>query len=233
MKKYGYKQSNSDHTLFLRHKEDRVTCLIIYVDDMIITENDKSEIKKLKEGLCEEFEMKDLGNLETWMIDCKLTDTPMITNQKLFMKTKSKLANRDMYQRMVGKLIYISHTFPDITYAIRVVSQFMHQPQIFTDADWARDKGNRRSTSGYFSLVRGNLVTWKSKKQKVVFLSSAEAKFKGIAKGLAEALWIRKLMSKIGFPSKESIRIMSDNKAAIQISENHVQHDITKHVEVD
>nr|GFA28177.1 putative copia-type protein [Tanacetum cinerariifolium] len=97
----------------------------------------------------------------------------------------------------------------------------------------AGDKGNRRSTSGYFSLVGGNLITWKSKKQKVVSLSSAEAEFRGITKGLAEALWIRKLVSEIGFPSKERIQIMSDNKAAIQISENHVQHDRTKHVEVD
>nr|GEV30153.1 putative reverse transcriptase, RNA-dependent DNA polymerase [Tanacetum cinerariifolium] len=86
---------------------------------------------------------------------------------------------------------------------------------IFTDADWAGDKENRRSTSGYFSLVGGNLVTWKNKKQKVVSLSSAEAEFRGIAKGLVEALWIRKLVSKIGFPPKESIQIMSDNKAAI------------------
>nr|GEX59160.1 putative reverse transcriptase, RNA-dependent DNA polymerase [Tanacetum cinerariifolium] len=148
---------------------------------------------------------------ETGMIDCKPADTPMITNQKLFMKTKAKLANRDRYQRMAGKLIYLSHTRPDIAYAVGVVSQFMHQPQvdhmhvvlrivrylkgttshgvlfktnghlnikIFTDADWARDKGNRRSTFGYFSLVGGNLVTWKSKLQKVISLSSVEAEFR-------------------------------------------------------
>nr|GEU96267.1 putative RNA-directed DNA polymerase [Tanacetum cinerariifolium] len=266
MKKYRYKQSNLDHILFLRHIGDRVTCLIIYVDDMIITGNDESEIKKLKEGLCAEFKMKDLGNLryflgievmrsphgificqkkyildllaETRMIDCKPADTPMITNQKLFMKTKAKLDNRDMYQRMVGKLINLSYTRSDIAYAVGVVSQFMHQPQvdhmhavlrivrylkgttshgvlfktnghlniqIFTDADWAGVKGNKRSTSGYFSLVGG----------------------------LVEALWIRKLVSETGFSPKESIRIMSDNKADIQISENLVQHDRTKHVEVD
>nr|GEV06247.1 hypothetical protein [Tanacetum cinerariifolium] len=107
------------------------------------------------------------------------------------------------------KLIYLYHTRPDIAYAVGV---------IFTVADWAGDKGNKISTFGYFSLVGGNLVTWKSKKQKVISLSNDEAEFKGIAKGLAEALWIRKLVSKIGFPPKESIRIMSDNKAAIQIS---------------
>nr|GEU75879.1 DNA-directed DNA polymerase [Tanacetum cinerariifolium] len=139
----------------------------------IITGNDESEIKKLKEGLSVEFKMKDLGNLrhlfgievmrssqgificqkkyildllaKTGTIDYKPVDTPMITNQKLFMKTKAKLANRDRYQRMVGKLIYLSHTRLDIAYAVGVVSQSMHQPQIFTDADWAGDKENRRS----------------------------------------------------------------------------------------
>ncbi|GKB43255.1 putative RNA-directed DNA polymerase [Tanacetum coccineum] len=239
MKKYGYKQSNTDHTLFLSHRGDRVTCLIIYVDDMIITENDESA----------EFEMKDLGNLryflgievmrsqqgificqkkyildlqaETRMIGCKPADTHMITNQKLFMKTKAKHADRDRYLKGTTGHGVLFKTNGHLNI------------QIFTDADWAGDKGNRRSTLGYLSLVGGNLVTWKSKKQKLISLSSVEAELRGIAKGLAEALWIRKLVSEIGFPPKESTRIMSDNKVAIQISENPVQHDRTKHVEVD
>nr|GEX54076.1 putative reverse transcriptase, RNA-dependent DNA polymerase [Tanacetum cinerariifolium] len=271
---YGLKQSPrawfGRFTLAIKRK-NRVTCLIIYVDDMVITGNDEKEIKKLKEGLFAEFEMKDLRNLkyflgievlrspkgificqkkyildllaEIGMINCKPADTPMMVNQKLFMEKKAKLADRNRYQRLVGKLIYLSHTRPDIAHAVGVVSRFMHQPQVahmnaalrivrylkgtaghgvlfrsnghlniqmYTDADWAGDKGNRRSTSGYFSLVGGNLVTWRSKKQKVVSLSSAEAEFRGIAKGLAEALWIRKLVSEIGFPPRGSTQIMCD-----------------------
>ncbi|XP_076926353.1 uncharacterized protein LOC143589490 [Bidens hawaiensis] len=111
MKKYGFKQSNSDHTLFLKQNGKLITYLIIYVDDMIITGNDEEEVKKLKENLSTEFEMKDLGRLkyflgievlrskkgifirqkkyvlellaETGMIDCKPTDTPMMANLKL------------------------------------------------------------------------------------------------------------------------------------------------------
>nr|GEV46623.1 putative ribonuclease H-like domain-containing protein [Tanacetum cinerariifolium] len=192
---YGLKQS--PRAWFGRG--DRVTCLIIYVDDMIITGNDENEIKKLKEGLCAEFEMKDLGNLRSHACSFKNCQIYKGNHQSWSVVQKNGHLNI----------------------------------QIFTDADWAGDKGNRRLTSGYFSLVGGNLVTRKSKKQKVVSLSSAEAGFRGIAKGLAEALWIRKLMSEIRFPPKESIRIMSDNKAAIQILENPVQHDKTKHVEVD
>ncbi|KAM0055171.1 putative RNA-directed DNA polymerase [Helianthus debilis subsp. tardiflorus] len=294
MKGYGFRQSNSDHTLFLKRTGKFVTCLIIYVDDMIITGNDEEEIKKLKKSLFTEFEMKDLGRLkyflgievlrsqqgificqkkyiidllaEIGMIDCKPVDTPIMTNQKLCIEEGKNLADKEQYQRLVGKLIYLSHTRPDIAYAVGVVSQFMHQPQTdhmdavlriikylkgtvghgilfrpnrhlkiqaYTDADWAGNKDDRRSTSGYFTLVGGNLVTWKSKKQKVVALSSAEAEFRGIARGLAEVLWIHKLLSEIGFLQTEPSKIMCDNQAAIQISENPVQHDRTKHVEVD
>jgi hypothetical protein len=63
MKKYGFQQSNSDHTLFLKHQRDKVTALIIYVDDMIITGDDLEEISRLQEHLATEFKMKNLGGL--------------------------------------------------------------------------------------------------------------------------------------------------------------------------
>nr|GFA86961.1 putative reverse transcriptase, RNA-dependent DNA polymerase [Tanacetum cinerariifolium] len=106
MKRYGFKQSNSVHTLFLKNRKNHVTCLIIYVDDMVITGNDEEAIKRLKEGLFKEFEIKDLRNLkyflgievlrspkgificqkkyildilaEIGMINCKPVDTPMM-----------------------------------------------------------------------------------------------------------------------------------------------------------
>ena len=102
----------------------------------------------------------------------------------------------------------------------------------YTDADWAGNPNDRKSTAGYLTFIGGNLVTWKSKKQKVVALSSAEAEFRGIKSGLTEILWLRRLMKEINFsPSK--CQLYCDNKAAISISQNPVQHDRTKHVEVD
>ncbi|WJZ84429.1 hypothetical protein VitviT2T_004033 [Vitis vinifera] len=58
MRKYGFQQSNSDHTLFLKHQVGKITALIIYVDDMIITGADVEEISRLQEQLSTEFEMK-------------------------------------------------------------------------------------------------------------------------------------------------------------------------------
>jgi len=123
---------------------------------MIITGSDIEEISQLKNNLFREFEMKDLGGLkyflgievirsnkgifisqrkyimdllaETGMVDCKPIDTPMQVNHGLKFEEGANLADKERYQRLVGKLIYLSHTRPDIAYAVGVISQFMHQP---------------------------------------------------------------------------------------------------------
>lgn len=72
----------------------------------------------------------------------------------------------------------------------------------YTDADWEGSVDERKSTTGYFTFVGGNLVPWRSKKQNVVFLSSAEDEFREMAKGLCQLLWLKRLLIEIGiFPS--------------------------------
>ncbi|CAL2259305.1 unnamed protein product [Prunus armeniaca] len=265
MKMFGYRQANTDHTLFIKHRAGKVTLLIIYVDDMIVTGDDTVEIEELQKHLASEFEMKDLGSLkyflgvevtrskhglflsqrkyvmdllaDTGMLNCKPADTPIVGNHKLGVYVDQVPTNRERYQRLVGRLIYLSLTRPDIAYAVSVASQFMHSPsedhiaavmrilsylksapgrgllfkknghldmEGYTDADYAGNITDRRSTSGYFTFVGGNLVTWYNKKQNVVSRSSAESEYRGIAQG-----------------------------SAFEIANNPVQHDRTKHVEVD
>ncbi|CAL8168935.1 unnamed protein product [Prunus armeniaca] len=67
MKKYGYEESNADHTLFLKRKNGKLATLIIYVDDMIVTGDDLDEIGKLKGYLAFEFAMNDLGGLKYFL----------------------------------------------------------------------------------------------------------------------------------------------------------------------
>ena len=67
MIKHGFKQSLFDHTLFTKRRGDKITCLIIYVDDMIIAWDDVEEISNLKTNLFKEFDMKDLGPLKYFL----------------------------------------------------------------------------------------------------------------------------------------------------------------------
>ncbi|KAM1530006.1 hypothetical protein ACFX1Z_019153 [Malus domestica] len=294
MKFFGYKQSNLDHTLFLKHKKGKITAFIVYVDDMVVTGNDPEEKAALQKYLTSEFEMKDLGALkyflgievarsqqgiflsqrkyvldiltETGMLACKPVDTPIELNYKLGEYPDQIPTNKERYQRIVDKLIYLAHTRPDIAYAVNMISQFMHAPSEthmdavnrilrylksargkglmftkhdhldvkgYTDADWIGDVTNRRSTSGYFVIVGGNLVSWRSKKQKVVARSSDEAEYRSMAHGVCELLWVKNLLRDLGFRPKHAMRLHCDNKAAIDIAHNPVQHDRTKHVEVD
>ncbi|KAK0589003.1 hypothetical protein LWI29_008378 [Acer saccharum] len=131
--------------------------LIVYVDDMIITGNSEMEIQNLKPFLATEFEIKDLGNLkyflgmevarskaeifinqrkyrldllrETRMIDCKPVDTPMDSITKLGLIEDSPPVDKGRYQRLVGKLIYLSHTRPDIAFSVSSISRFMNNPK--------------------------------------------------------------------------------------------------------
>ena len=67
MKAFGYRQSNSDHPLFIKRKSGKITALIIYVDDMVVTGDDPKEMEALQRYLSSEFEMKDLGQLKYFL----------------------------------------------------------------------------------------------------------------------------------------------------------------------
>jgi hypothetical protein len=286
----GYKQS----TLFYKRHEGKLAILIVYVDDIVITGDNEEEIEHLKGKLAQGFEVKDLGKLryflgievsrskkkgiylsqrkyvldllkETGLVGCRPTPTPIERNHRLMSEAGSPV-DRERYQRLVGKLIYLSHTRPDIAFAVSVVSQFMHDPrtrhmdaviriirylkgcpgrgllyssngnlqvECYTDADWAGALDDRRSTSGYCAFVGGNLVTWRSKKQSVVARSTAEAEFRSMAHGVCEVLWLRILLMELGLFESKPLMLYCDNKAALDIANNPIQHDRTKHIEID
>jgi len=288
----GYKQCNGDHTVFYRHSGSHVTILAVYVDDMIITGDDSLEISRLKKNLSNEFEVKDLGQLryflgieiarsprgivlsqrkyvldlldETGMLECRPASTPIEQNHRICAQYGDPV-DKERYQRLVGRLIYLCHTRPDITFAVSVVSRYMHDPRSghldavyrilrylknspgkglwfkrnchfgvegYCDADWANCLDDRRSTSGYCIFVGGNLVSWRSKKQPVVSRSTAEAEFRAMSVCLSEMLWVKNLLTELKL-MQGTLKLWCDNKSAISIANNPVQHDRTKHVEID
>ena len=103
----------------------------------------------------------------------------------------------------------------------------------YCDADWAGDRADRRSTTGYCTFIGGNLVTWKSKKQKVVSCSSAEAEYRAMLKLTNELVWIKGILKHLEIDQATPMTMHCDNQAAIHIASNSVFHERTKHIEVD
>ncbi|RVW49190.1 Retrovirus-related Pol polyprotein from transposon TNT 1-94 [Vitis vinifera] len=181
--------------------------------------NNPEERKALRNYLSREFKMKDLGPLK-YFLGIEVLD-----------QVKEFYVSKKEDTETCGKINVLSSYKTNLAYALSVVSQYMHNPG--EQHMNAVMRILRRSTSGYFTFVGGNLVTWKSKKQNVVARSSAEAEFRGMALGLCEALWLRLLLQDLGYLSRQPIRLFCDNKVACDIAHNPVQHDRTKHVEVD
>ena len=288
----GYHQARGDHALFIKYgTTGMVTIILVYVDDIIVTGGDAREIRRLTTSLSEQFEMKALGQLkyflgievaysesgislsqhkytldllqETGQLGCKPTTTPLDVNIKIGKGDDGAAVDKLFYQRLIGKLIYLNHTRPDISYAVSLLSQFMSESyeihllaayrilsylkftvgqgvlftrdgglslEAYTDSDWAGSVVDRRSTSGYCTFLGGSLITWRSKKQKEVSLSSAEAELRALKRGVSECRWLKHLLEDIGLYDGKGVKLFCDNQSALAIVKNPVQHDRTKHM---
>uniref|UniRef100_A0A2N9HRP8 Integrase catalytic domain-containing protein n=1 Tax=Fagus sylvatica TaxID=28930 RepID=A0A2N9HRP8_FAGSY len=291
---HGFSASSYDSALFFRRSDHGITLLLLYVDDMIITGDDVQGIQDLKRFLGQHFKMKDLGPLSYFLglevssssdgyyltqakytsdlisragiTDSKIVDTPIEYNNRLNTHDGEPLPDATLYRQLVGSLVYLTVTRPDISYAVHIVSQFMAAPrslhyaavlrilrylkgtlfhglhfssqssltlQAYSDADWAGDPTDRRSTTGYCFLLGDSLISWRSKKQSVVARSSTEAEYRALADTTAELLWLRWLLQDLGIDCSTVVPIHCDNRSAIQIAHNDVFHERTKHIEID
>ncbi|CAM8892798.1 unnamed protein product [Rhodiola kirilowii] len=228
------------------------------------------EVCQSKEGLFLSQRKYTLDLLcEAGKLGAKPANTPLEEGYKV--SREGEIEDRPFedfkqYRRMVGKLIYLTISRPDICFAVNQVSQHMQAPKMhhwhmvervliylkgspgqgiwmgcngsteivgYCDADWAGDRVDRKSTTSFCTFIGGNLVTWKSKKQKVISCSSTEAEYKEMRKLTNELIWIKALLNDLGIESPTPITMHCDNQAAIHIASNSVFHERTKHIEVD
>jgi hypothetical protein len=101
----------------------------------------------------------------------------------------------------------------------------------YSDADWAGDKSDRKSTTGYCVFINGNIVSWCTKKQQTVALSTMEAEYMALTEVTKEIMWMNMLLTEMKVKVQTPMIVYCDNQPTIQSSNNDVHHDRTKHID--
>eukprot|EP00253_Pinus_taeda_P032051 PITA_32051 len=167
------------------------------------------------------------------MQDCKPATTPMEPRLKLSAQSSSALVDETLFRQFVGSLIYLTATRPDISFAVSYISRFISDPILsgYTDSDWAGSVDRCKSTAGYVFSLGSGVVTWTSKKQQGVALSSTEAEYRGAVKASCEAVWLRRMLADMHVSQTGPTPLLCDNQGVLKLAKNPVFHERRKHVE--
>ena len=190
--------------------------------------------------------------------------TPMSPNVKLTVDLLGKSVNPSLYRSIIGSLLYLITSRPNISYSVGVCARYRANPKEshmtalkriikyvkttaefgvwysndtndvlagYSDADWAGNTDDRKSTSRGCFYVGNNLVSWMSKKQNSISLSTAETQYIAAGSCCTQLLRMQKLLHDYGI-CQEHLTIYCDNISVINISKNSIQHSRTKHIEI-
>ncbi|GJW25439.1 ribonuclease H-like domain-containing protein [Tanacetum coccineum] len=172
------------------------------------------------------------------MVSYNPSQTPVDTESKLG-DDGDPVSDLTLYRSLAGSLQYLTFTRPDISYAgtlnygLQLFSSSTTDLVAYSDADWAGCPTTRRSTSGYCVFLGNNLLSWSAKRQPTLSRSSAEAEYRGVANAVAETCWLRNLLRELHTPLSSATLVYCDNVSAVYLSSNPVQHQRTKHIEID
>eukprot|EP00253_Pinus_taeda_P014642 PITA_14642 len=152
----GFSRCYSDNTVYTKKVGNSLIILILYVDDLILTGSDPNLINHVKSSLKKKFEMTDLGHLHYFlglqvlqskegislsqckyacdilrhfhMEECKPDPSPFQSRVKLSVSCTSPEVDATLYRQLVGKLLYLTHTRPDLSFVVGLVAHFMQNP---------------------------------------------------------------------------------------------------------
>jgi hypothetical protein len=188
------------------------------------------------------------------MKNAKPIKTPMGTNGHLDLDMGGKSIDQKVYRSMIGSLLYLCASRPDILLSVYMCARFQANPKEvhlravkrimrylvytptfdiigYSNADYTRCKIDRKSTSGTCQFLGRSLVSWASKKQNSVALSTAEAEYIAAGYCCAQLLWMRQTLRDYGCKLRK-VPLLCDNESAICMADNPVEHSRTKHIDI-
>ncbi|KAD1365130.1 hypothetical protein E3N88_42941 [Mikania micrantha] len=222
MDRNGFKRCEMDHCCYIKKFSKSYTILLLYVDDMLIAGSDMKEINKLKKQMSKEFEMKDLGTAKQILGMCIFKNNEDIAGMA-----------KVPYASAVGCLMYaMVCTRPDIVDVVGVVSRYMSNPR---KEHWEPVKWLLRYLKGTSKMglcfKGGTAVSWMSRLQRSVALSTTEAEYMAAAKASKELIWLKNFLEELGKKQPNS-PLYCDNQSAIHLGKNLVFHGKTKHIQL-
>ncbi|KAK2401665.1 putative mitochondrial protein [Trifolium repens] len=292
LEEQGYRKGGSDKTLFVKQEKGKFIIAQIYVDDIVFGGMSNTMVQHFVQQMQSEFEMSLVGELTYFLgLQIKQMDdtifisqskyarniikkfgmdnathkrTPAPTHLKLTKDEKGISVDQSLYRSMIGSLLYLTASRPDITYAVGVCARYQADPKVshltqvkrilkyvngtsdygimyshcenstlygYCDADWAGSADDRKSTSGGCFFLGTNLISWFSKKQNCVALSTAEAEYVAAGSSCSQLVWMKQMLKEYDV-EQDALTLYCDNMSAINISKNPVQHSKTKHIDI-
>ncbi|KAG6590623.1 Integrase catalytic core protein [Phytophthora cinnamomi] len=173
------------------------------------------------------------------MQDCKPAASPVDISMKLVSSDAMTKLDAPFREAVVEHWIAVKRIFRYLqgtkSHGLRFSSGKDIDFQGYSDADWAGDLSDRKSTSGYLFQVAGGPISWGSKKQSSVSLSTSEAEYIALSLAIQEGKWVHKLLCEIlvaaGGVTPE-LKIFEDNQSCIKMTKNPVNHGRAKHIDI-
>eukprot|EP00253_Pinus_taeda_P019983 PITA_19983 len=172
------------------------------------------------------------------MQERKAAITPIVMGLKLSKEDNSKDFDPSFYKSIVGSFMYLTATRPDIMHAVSLISRFMERPK---EAHWqvakrilsdcAGSVDDQKSTSGYVFNMGSGAISWASKKEPIVALSTAEAEYVVATAAACQAIWMRRMLRSLCQEQAKGIVIFCDNSSTIALSKNFMFHKRMKHID--
>ncbi|GJT70515.1 ribonuclease H-like domain-containing protein [Tanacetum coccineum] len=189
------------------------------------------EIIDTDKGICLNQRKYVLDLLSEYdMLACKPTKTPLMSKLSISNKATDNdptLDNITDYQKLMGKLIYLTNTRPDISYdvhclGIHIIKNSGMNLKAFSDADWAKCVVSRKLVIGYCVFLNNSLVSWKSTKQNTLSKSLMETEYRALASVTSEVIWILKTLKDLKIDDRLPVFLHCDINSAIKIAANLV-----------